>query len=251
LLYAALFEYGYNRIVERLYGETVGWKVLYRVQIYLTLVNLPSIVLLLSGLFYNTSLLPFETALKMDEAHIMILCGYICYLEESRQTPVRGFVVIKDSLLMLVSLGLLSSVYLDGQLTYAQVLSILPVYLVGLAVQAFTNDIEQWLLLALRVKERNIYRASFLLTEKSQPSNFLEIKDIVSTHRPQIDDELRDFTAIATRLKKSNEELSILVNFSRIFIPIKKAYEIKEEASAQEIREEFEREWERGQQDYL
>jgi hypothetical protein len=159
--------------------------------------------------------------------------------------------VIKDSLLMLVSLGLLSSVYLDGQLTYAQVLSILPVYLVGLAVQAFTNDIEQWLLLALRVKERNIYRASFLLTEKSQPSNFLEIKDIVSTHRPQIDDELRDFTAIATRLKKSNEELSILVNFSRIFIPIKKAYEIKEEASAQEIREEFEREWERGQQDYL
>lgn len=45
--------------------------------------------------------------------------------------------------------------------------------------------------------------------------------------------------AIATRLKKSNEELSILINFAKVFIPIKKAYELHEEASAKEIREEF------------
>ena len=50
----------------------------------------------------------------MDEGYIMILCGYICYLEESRQTPVRGFVVIKDSLLIMVCLALLSSVYMTG-----------------------------------------------------------------------------------------------------------------------------------------
>lgn len=164
----------------------------------------------------------------MDEGHIMILCGYICYLEESRQTPLRGFVVIKDSFLMMTCLGLLSSVYMEGELSYTEVLSILPVYLVGLVLQAFTNDIEQCLLLALRIKERNIYCASFLLTEKSQPSSFLEIKDIVTTHRAQIDEELEDFVAIATRLKKSNQELSILINFAKIFIPIKKAYELHE-----------------------
>lgn len=67
-----------------------------------------------SGLLFNASLLPFEVALKMDEGHIMILCGYICYLEESRQTPLRGFVVMKDSLLMMTCLGLLSSVYMSG-----------------------------------------------------------------------------------------------------------------------------------------
>lgn len=92
---------------------------LYRVQTYLILVNLPSIILILCGLLYNTSLLPLEAALKVDESHIMILCGYICYLEESRQTPVRGFVVIKDSLLIMLSLGLLSSVYLGGALTFS------------------------------------------------------------------------------------------------------------------------------------
>jgi hypothetical protein len=100
----------------------------------------------------------------MDEGYIMILCGYICYLEESRQTPVRGFVVIKDSLLIMVCLALLSSVYMTGQLSYSSVLSILSVYLLGLILQAFTNDLEQCLLLALKIKERNIYRASFLLT---------------------------------------------------------------------------------------
>lgn len=105
---------------------------------------------------------------------------------------------------MMVSLGLLSPVYVNGELTYSEALIIMPIYLVGLVLQAFTNDIEQCLLLALKIKERNIYRASFLLTEKSQPSNFLEIKDIVSTHREQIDEELEDFMAIATRLKKSN-----------------------------------------------
>ena len=104
----------------------------------------------------------------------------------------------------------------------------LPVYLIGLILQVFTNDIEEWLLLVLRIKEKNIYRASFLLTEKSQPSSFLEIKDIVTTHRAQIDEELQDFMDIATRLKKSNEELSILINFAKIFIPIKKAYELHE-----------------------
>ena len=105
----------------------------------------------------------------------------------------------------MVSLALLSSVYLTGELSYSSVLSILPVYIVGLILQAFTNDLEQCLLLALKIKERNIYRSSFLLTEKSQPSNFLEIKDIVTTHRSQIDEELEDFMAIASRLKKSNE----------------------------------------------
>jgi hypothetical protein len=52
--------------VERLYGETLGWKFIYRVQIYLFLINLPYIFLILQGTIYNTSLLPLEVALKID-----------------------------------------------------------------------------------------------------------------------------------------------------------------------------------------
>jgi hypothetical protein len=45
------------------------------------LVNLPYIALILSGVVYNDSLLPLEVTLKIDEIYILIICGYICYLE--------------------------------------------------------------------------------------------------------------------------------------------------------------------------
>jgi hypothetical protein len=52
----------------------------------------------------------------------------------------------------------------------------------NLIIQAYTNELESWVLLVLGIREKNVYSASFLLTEKSQSANFLEIKDIISTH---------------------------------------------------------------------
>ena len=141
LFYAALFEFGYNRIIEKLYAETAGWKVIYRVQIYLYLVNLPYIALILEGIIFNNSLLPFETALKIDEIYILIICGYICFLEESRQTPIRGFVVIKDSFFILIGLAILSDLYTSGVASSQYLFTIVPVYLVSLIIQVFTNEI--------------------------------------------------------------------------------------------------------------
>jgi hypothetical protein len=173
VVYAGCFEFGYNRIIEKIYAETAGWKMVYRAQFYLFIVNLPIIVLVMSGVVYNGSLLPMEVALDLDLAYIFIVCGYICFLEESRQTPIRGFVVLKDTAMCLIAMGVIAPVYRSGQGSIDQVLALLPMFAVAMIVQAFTNEIENGLLLALGVREKNIYSASFLLTEKSQPSSFL------------------------------------------------------------------------------
>ena len=38
----------------------------YRVQTYLLILNLPLLIMALSGIVYNSSLLPLEVALKVD-----------------------------------------------------------------------------------------------------------------------------------------------------------------------------------------
>jgi len=54
---------------------------LWRAQVYILFVNAPSLILILTGFIYNNSLLPMEVSLKMDETYILIVSGYICYLE--------------------------------------------------------------------------------------------------------------------------------------------------------------------------
>jgi hypothetical protein len=62
----------------------------------------------------------------------------------------------------------------------------LPVYLLNMILQTYTNELEDFLLMLLGIREKNTYRAAFLLTEKSHPSNFLEIKDSISTHEEKV-----------------------------------------------------------------
>lgn len=114
LVYAGCFEFGYNRIIEKIYAETAAWKMVYRAQFYLFIINLPIIILVMVGIIYNRSLLPMEVALDLDLAYIFIVCGYICFLEESRQTPIRGFVVLKDTIICLIGMGVLGPVYQKG-----------------------------------------------------------------------------------------------------------------------------------------
>ena len=52
----------------------------YKVQFYIYLLNLPIMIMLLTGVIYNGSLLPLDIALNMDEGYILIISGYICYL---------------------------------------------------------------------------------------------------------------------------------------------------------------------------
>jgi hypothetical protein len=153
-----------------------------KVQLYIYLINFPILVMVLTGVIQNGNLLVLDIALNLDEIYILILSGYICYLEESRHTPIRGFVFLKDLFFILVFLAQHMILNTSSDNSMAYIIIVIILYLANLAVQSFTNELESWVLLALGFKEKNVYSASFLLTEKSQPSNFLEIKDIISEH---------------------------------------------------------------------
>lgn len=139
LSYAALFEFGYSALLQKLYGQTREWSMVYRVQTYLFILNLPLLIMALSGIVYNSSLMPLEVALKVDEILILVVSGYICYLEESRQTPIRGCLFLKDVTLAIIYNLALLDLYKGGELTPTPAYIALPIYLVALIIQAFSN----------------------------------------------------------------------------------------------------------------
>ena len=69
------------------------------------------------------------------------MSGYICYLEESRQTPIRGCPFLKDILLAVVFNLALLNLYTSGEMTPDAAYIALPIYLVALALQAFSNEL--------------------------------------------------------------------------------------------------------------
>lgn len=140
----------------------------YKVQLYVYLINAPMIVMILSGVIHNGSLVSLDVALTLDQIYILAISGYICYLEESRQTPLRGFVFIKDLFFILSCIGLYMALNASTSNATAFIAVVIVLYLFNLGTQAFTNELEMWVLLALGFRDKNVYSASFLLTEKSQ-----------------------------------------------------------------------------------
>lgn len=52
----------------------------YKVQAYVFLINIPVIIMILTGVIYNACLLSLDVALKIDEIYILAVSSYICYL---------------------------------------------------------------------------------------------------------------------------------------------------------------------------
>ncbi len=52
----------------------------------------------------------------MDELNIMIVTGYICWVEESRHTPIRGMCLIRDLLFAILLIGLYLNCFIKGSL---------------------------------------------------------------------------------------------------------------------------------------
>ena len=112
---------------------------------------MPIIVMMLDGVVYNGSMVPLDVALTLDEIYILMISGYICYLEESRHTPLRGFVFIKDVVLILIFLGLYMTLNSNGSMTAYIVVAII-LYLFNIIIQSFTNELESWVLIMLGIR---------------------------------------------------------------------------------------------------
>lgn len=73
----------------------------------------------------------------MDQIQIILLSGYICYLEESRQTPIRGFLFGRDLFTLIAFLGVISNFYYDGKVKLEYGIIILCLFLIYLGFQNF------------------------------------------------------------------------------------------------------------------
>lgn len=79
IIYAGLFQFSFSQIIQKFYAYLTGSNV-FKVQSFIYIINIPAIVLIISGIFFNKSLFPVDVAFKMDEIYILIVSGYICYV---------------------------------------------------------------------------------------------------------------------------------------------------------------------------
>lgn len=78
------------------------------------MMNFPSILIGLTSLLYSRSIAGLEVSWSVDEIYILLVTPYICHLGEHRQTPLRGFFVLRDLLMLIGCYSCMSKFYYDG-----------------------------------------------------------------------------------------------------------------------------------------
>ena len=68
--------------------------------------------------------------MTFDELNLFIVTGYICYMEESRHTPLRGIYFIRDVIFAILVIGLLVGEYYDGSIKLDYTVSIIAVFVI-------------------------------------------------------------------------------------------------------------------------
>lgn len=114
-LYTGLSLYTLQPLTQSLFG-LCSLQPPHSTLVYLLLINTPSLLLAGLSLVLHSSLLGFQVSCDIDHIQIVLLSAYVCYLEESRQTPIRGFLFVRDLGVAMGLLGALLGLGLDGRL---------------------------------------------------------------------------------------------------------------------------------------
>lgn len=105
-----------EKLIEKLYSLSSHWDSIERIQLYYLLINIPMIFVGVASVVYHRSLVGIEISLNLDEIQVLLITGYICWTEESRQTPLRGFVFFRDVGFLLGAFAILGNLYYSGGL---------------------------------------------------------------------------------------------------------------------------------------
>lgn len=81
LLYVALYQHNLQKIVEKLFSLGLHLPLTEKTLYYLFLVNFPMAFLAVLSLVYNHSLVGFEISCDLDHIQVILISGYICYIE--------------------------------------------------------------------------------------------------------------------------------------------------------------------------
>jgi hypothetical protein len=154
--------------------------------IYLLLVNLPHILLFGISLINENSQIGFKISCDVDLIQVLVVSSYICYVEESRQTPIRGLIFTRDLIVTICCLICLSVFKQDGQYKSEYGFVVLGIYLLFLILQLFEVKMEESVLQILGIKESYDYNSNFLLTQSRRETNYLKIQCTVQENKALI-----------------------------------------------------------------
>jgi len=84
--------------------------------------------------------------MTIDEFNILIVTGYICWIEESRHTPIRGMHLIRDVIFAILCISLFINSFYAGDITIDQPISVGVVFILYYLVLSYFEGIEDFLL---------------------------------------------------------------------------------------------------------
>lgn len=114
-LYLALFVFNLQKIVEKVFSLFSSVPHTEATLVYLLLINTPVILMCCVSLVVHHSLVGLQVSCDVDQVQILLVSSYICYVEESRQTPIRGFLFLRDLVVMMCMIGCFIGLCYDGQ----------------------------------------------------------------------------------------------------------------------------------------
>ena len=159
ILYYALFSFSLQKVIEQLYSTVAYIDHTERSIIYLVIINFPCLVLGISSIIHNQSLTGIEISFNIDELQIIILSAYICHIEESRQTPLRGFLFIRDLIILIGGFACLIKIYFDGKISLEYGIILLGFYFIYYIMQLLEVKMEESVLELLGLKESRSFNS--------------------------------------------------------------------------------------------
>ena len=204
-LFYAITTFNTPSIMQNMLTLTEDFGHVERTIIYLFLINFAPIALGLTSLIYNHSLVGMQASADIDIFSVIVLGGYICYLEESRQTPICGFLFVRDLIVIVGCLGGLVSVYIQGETNVELGLILAAFYFVYYVMLQFEEGMEDGVLRLLKIRGNDIYNAEYLLTQNKKESNYLNIKENIEDNQEAVNEDLLEYQEIVQKVIKSQD----------------------------------------------
>lgn len=252
VLNIALHQFCINEFSEQCYAFSKGVRPFLRSVIYYLLTSLSCVIFVLVSFVLEPNPTGLEVSFESDTFNLLIVLGWVVYNEESRQTALEGFLVVRDCLFYGGTIGILA---------YASSLPSIPVWwwIVLFAVFLFYwilncfNSFLQYRTMKLLnlLEDERVVSPELLLTQQPVKIDVNELEDIITDNQLQISEEIHKFGKLLERAVPNERERKLHANFASIVLAFKTAIEIKRGAEMKERAAIYNRFWVPKEEEYF
>lgn len=250
-LYFALEHYCLDELFEQCYLFSKDLSPFIRSNLYYLLISFPIAIYTVISLVFSPNSTGISLCLESDSFNLLILFGWLVYAEESKQTSLEGFLVLRDVLVYGGALAFLGwELGLDQVDDFAG--GVLVSYFLFWWILNGLNSTLQYRIMKLfnLLNDERVVSSELLLTQEPVKTDINELEDIILDNEQDINGEIHKFHTLLERAVVKERERKIHENFAMIVLSFKAAIEIKKQADVVNRASIYRRFWVPREDDY-